>query len=558
MPGMGKRLQPSENHTWWFPIDGGVGLLRRQGTGRGTDVLRRAWRCAATALAAALLAAVPARAGAPAPSHLAVALLIDTSGSMTTNDPTHSRVAAARQVAAALGPGDLLGVVGFGDTVSVLLPLTAMGTPSSASAVDGALGRVGASGATDLLGAITTGSELLGGDANPQDWHVMMLITDGVPDLPALRDPAAAAAYRARMESAVEAAAAHGWVVDTVGLGSGVDAAELAKLASLGDGQYQFAPSAADLSARLLAAFQAARSRAEAAPPPQPPAPPPPPTQITLEPLTPPAVADPGQSLGLPLRARNSSSIPVAVRIAAGPLPPRWSVPTELTVPPGDSVVTLQVTAGRSVGPVSVTVAVSAPPGVTLTASALRWSVRVRPAWHVFLRRHGTVAAEVGVAAALLMILSGYLGYVVRVRPLRRPRGRLEVTAPNGELLASVRLPRRAEVLVGAAAANHGALRMRWIAGEDVLFRIRVEMEAVHRSAWCAGFRAWAHPPQAVVYAEAEWPYHLYPGPRPQRRVDLYDHTAFGAGGLTFTFRSTHVASDREPAGSDLLQSLDR
>jgi hypothetical protein len=148
----------------------------------------------------------------------------------------------------------------------------------------------------------------------------------------------------------------------------------------------------------------------------------------------------------------------------------------------------------------------------------------------------------------------GYAGYLVRVRPGRRLRGRLEVHGPAGEHLGSLRLPRRPRVALAAAGARgRGLVRLPWVAGEDRLMVLRVEME-VARPLWLAGLRAWAAPPEAVVCAEACWPYHLYPGPRPQRRVDLYDGTSFGAAGLTFTFRAARGRGEAEPGGVDLLR----
>lgn len=530
-------------------------MLRREWLGAGGRLSPSgAWRSVAAVVAAALLCAAPGRAAGPAPAHLAVALLIDTSGSMTQNDPSGSRVAAARQVAATLRAGDRLGLVGFADTVSILLPLTAMGSPAALAAVDGALGKVGASGATDILGAITTGTNLLQGDANPSDWHVLILVTDGVPDLPALNDPKAAAAYRAGMEAAAQGVAARGWVLDTVGLGGGVDGAELAKLSALGAGEYQFAPSAADLAARLLSEFQAAQQRALTAAPPQAPAPA---TQISLQALDVRGIQEPGRTVALPVEARNTGATAVEVGLSPSLLPPGWSIPPILTVPPGSNVVALQAVVGKGEGPVRVAMAASVPADVTLKGSTLGWTLHVRSAWRAFVESHALDIGVAGLAVCLLAILSGYVGYLVRVRPLRCPRGRLEITAPGGERLGSLRLPGRPEVTVGAAGARGGVVLVPWIAGEDRLFRIRVEVEAVDRSPWVAGICAWSRPPQAIVYAEAEWPYHLYPGPRPQRRVDLYDHTGFGAGGLTFTFRSSQGQADGGPAGADLLRTID-
>ncbi len=539
--------------------DGGVRVLRQGRTGKGLRALVP-WlrRTAVGAAAAALCCGAPARAAAP--THLAVALLVDTSGSMTQSDPTGSRVVAVRQVAAALGAGDRFALIGFADTPAVLLPLTAMGTPQSLAAVDAAAAKIGASGATDLLGAINTGVSQLATDTDPLDWHVLILITDGVPDLPALSAPAAMAAYEQQMSAAARGIAARGWVLDTVGLGSGVDGAELGQLAVLGDGQYQFAPTAVDLVTQLQAEFSAVQARAQSAPPPavQAPAAPPPATPLRLEALPLSGATVSGHTVVLPVHEENPGNTPIQVRLAARGLPRGWSLAPVLTLPPGTADVALRLRVGRAHGPVTVSVTVTPSAGATVQPGGLSWRLAVEPAWRAFLRAH---KGEMGAGAAgllLTLILLGYAGYLFRIRPLRRPRGSLEVTAPGGERLGSMRLPRRAEVVVGAAGAGTGVVRLAWVTGEDRLFRIRVQVEDIRRPLWLAGLRAWARPPQAIVFAEAEWPYHLYPGPRPQRRVELYDHTAFGAAGLTFTFRAPHGRGEREAAGSDLLRALDQ
>jgi Mg-chelatase subunit ChlD len=512
----------------------------------------------ALALAAAAGASRRASADASAASaHLALVLCIDTSGSMVQNDPSGSRVAAARQIAASLGPGDQLGIVGFADAPAVLLPLQPMGTPAALAAVDAALGRVGAQGATDILGAINTGAGLLAADGSAADLHVLILLTDGVPDLPALSVPAALQAYEAQMQRAAQALAQRGWVLDTVGLGGGVDGQELASLAELGGGTYAFAPSAADLSARLLALYSAARSRV--------PAPVPPastaasnPVRVDLQPGAVPAALVAGRQAELPVRVNNPASEPQTLALVPASLPPGWRAPDSLVVPAGSSVVDLPLGVGAApIGAVAIALQVSPPPGVEVPASPLVWHLRVRPRWKGWLLGHASLVGAAAAVAAAALLLLGYGGYALLVLPRMRPRGRLDVTAPGGERLGALRLPRRCHIAVGAAAASGAALRLPWVPGEDVLFSLRVDLSAGRAGTrWRAGLAAWRRPPHAIVYAEAEWPYHLYPGPLPQRRVDLYENTSFGAAGLTFTFRPMRGGRDAEPLGADLLRSL--
>ena len=58
-----------------------------------------------------------------------------------------------------------------------------------------------------------------------------------------------------------------------------------------------------------------------------------------------------------------------------------------------------------------------------------------------------------------------------------------------------------------------------------------------------------------MICAEAVWPYHLYPGPVPSQRVDLYEDTSFGAAGLTFVFHAARRERE-EQVGRDVLAAL--
>ena len=513
--------------------------------------LRGALAAGLSAGLGAVLFAAPV-AAAPPPAHLAVVLALDTSGSMATDDPSGDRVASARAVAAQLNPGDALGLVAFSDTASVLLPLQAMGPPAALAAVDGALLHVGAQGSTDLLGGMQAGAQVLAADPSTQDVHILVLLTDGVPDLPALSTPQALQAYTGQLEAAAAALHARGWVLDTVGLGVGVDGAELAQLAQLGGGSYQFAPSSAALAALLLSIVPAAHS---AQPPPAPPAPP---AAVTLAALPLGAPVPAGGTVELPVEATSAASAPETIGVRAQGLPAGWGAAAAVTVPPGASrlQVPLRVGAARG-GETAVALGLQAPAGVRLQGATLRWQLRVRPRWELWVRAHAAALGAGLMAASAAALLAGYAGYVLRVLPQAQVRGRLEVTAPGGEPLGVVRLPRRAPVTVGAAAAGARAVRLPWVPGEDCLFRVCVELDVPGEAGpWRSGLRAWRRPPQAVVYVEAVWPYHLYPGPLPQRRVDLYENTSFGAAGLTFTFRPSPGHADVDRVGTDLLRSL--
>ena len=488
----------------------------------------------------------------PSPSpaaHLTLVLAIDTSGSMRQSDPAGARAAAARQIAAGLAPGDHLGMVGFADAAVVLLPLEAMGTPQALAAADAAIATVGASGATDIQGAVRVGSTLLAADPSPADWHVLVLLTDGVADLPSLAAPAAAAAYHQQTDAAAAALAQRGWVLYTVGLGSGVDGASLAALAKAGGGRYVLATSADTLARQLLTLFAGVQRQAQTQ------APPPPAPTHRLALLAVP-VARRGAPTTLGLRSTNTATTAQTVTLLPHGLPAGWSLPAAITVPPGQATIEIPLhAAARPGGTVDIVVTVPPPAGVALTGAVLSWQVRPLSVWRTWPAAHrGWIAA--GVAALLvLVLLTGFAGYVCRVLPRTRPGGSFEVVGSQREPLGRVVIPLRSSVAVGGAGAPRGTLPLPWIPGGETLFRVRAGVEG-SGGLWRMGMAAWRRAPQTTVRVEAEWPYHLYPGAVPQRRVDLYDHTTFGAAGLTFTFHTRNRHAGTQVAGTDLLQGI--
>lgn len=532
---------------------------RRGRVGHRSRARRAAAACTLLVLGAAAVGGPISAAPPPAGGGLALVLCLDTSGSMRWNDPDGARAAAVRRIAAGMPAGDSLGLVGFSGIPRVLLPLRGMGNPAAVRAADAAAGGLGAAGATDILAALRTGAAVLATDPRTRDSHVLVLLTDGVPDLPALSSPAALAAYVARMDGVALGLARRGWVLDTVGLGSGVDAAELRTLARDGGGTYLAAGNAQALGGTLLGLLAHLRRRIVVQAPPRPP------QTVVLRALPPPSTS--GRRGPVSLRLRVRSALPGTVRLAivARTLPPGWGVPGGVEVPPGQGTVSIPLRVpARASGPTTVTLGFRAPRGVALSGAALTWRLPAPPAAPVAWARHHAAPLLAAVAALLALPLgAGYLGYLLRVRPGRQLGGRLEVRGPHGESLGQVPLPRRGEVGVGAAGSS-AAVRLPWVSGEDTLFRLHATIEAPG-GRWRSGLAAWRRPPQGAVYAAAAWPYHLYPGPVPQRRVELYDGTTFGAGGLTFTLRFGPFEGARgvrgrrveaPAAGVDLLAGL--
>lgn len=152
-----------------------------------------------------------------------VTFLMDTSGSMSSEDPTGMRVTGAKQFVDAMGPSDRAGVISFSGYASVRAPLTALSTEAGVTTVKQALDSTRyASGSTDISAAVDAGLDLY---AEPQIGRarVMILMTDGV------------SPYDTWLN---DAARDLGVVIYTIGLGSGVNGALLQQIADSTGGRY--------------------------------------------------------------------------------------------------------------------------------------------------------------------------------------------------------------------------------------------------------------------------------------------------------------------------------
>jgi hypothetical protein len=155
-------------------------------------------------------------------------LVLDTSGSMSWNDPGNLRVAAAEALLDALGGKDRAGLITFDDSASLRARLT-----YDKAQVKAALGSVGASGGTDITRPMRLALGLLGaGSSLPPTEQAIVLLTDGDGDYD---------------RSLTESARQSGVVVYTVGLGSATDEALLDEIATQTGGKFFLALSAGDL-----------------------------------------------------------------------------------------------------------------------------------------------------------------------------------------------------------------------------------------------------------------------------------------------------------------------
>ena len=120
------------------------------------------------------------QAQAPAPANqLCVALTLDASGSMQTNDPSYLSNSGARLFISLLDDGDQVGVVRFSTKVVLPTPnLVQLGTPSEKFTLLELLKNTPPDGYTDLQAALKAAAGLL---QSCQGERYIVLLSDGSP-----------------------------------------------------------------------------------------------------------------------------------------------------------------------------------------------------------------------------------------------------------------------------------------------------------------------------------------------------------------------------------------
>ncbi len=145
--------------------------------------------------------------------HVETVLMIDSSGSMSDNDPQRRRIDAAKAFIDAAQEGDSVAVVRFSGGASVLYELRTILSPDDREVLKEAVDSVGQSGGTNINAALNTGfQQLLYGSA--MNRKVGVLLTDGDHNVGEF-DP-----------QTYEQFAEQGWTIHTIDLdgGSGVTA----------------------------------------------------------------------------------------------------------------------------------------------------------------------------------------------------------------------------------------------------------------------------------------------------------------------------------------------
>lgn len=143
----------------------------------------------------------------PASATLSVVLVIDSSGSMATNDPGRLRVEAVKAFIDAAQIGDEIGIVDFSSSSRTLAPMTIIKGNADKAALKAAADRVRAYDSTNINAGLNTGFTLLSAAAGNAQKRAAILLTDGDHNVGSYNN-------QSHLQYADK-----GWAVYTVGLG---------------------------------------------------------------------------------------------------------------------------------------------------------------------------------------------------------------------------------------------------------------------------------------------------------------------------------------------------
>ncbi len=172
-----------------------------------------------------------------------VALVLDKSGSMSGAKIEKAKQAAIDAVRR-LGPQDIVSVVTYDSTVSVLVPATRL---TDKEPVLAAIRQIGAGGSTALFGGVSKGAEEVRKFLDRERVNRVLLLSDGLanvgPQSPAELGELGASLIKENI------------AVSTMGLGLDYNEDLMAQLADKSDGNHVFAESSSDLAAFFDAEF---------------------------------------------------------------------------------------------------------------------------------------------------------------------------------------------------------------------------------------------------------------------------------------------------------------
>lgn len=168
----------------------------------------------------------PPYSGEVSDIELTIGFSIDSSESMTWNDPDDIRKQTAKEFVDKLDQNDKAAVVDFDATAKVNCPLT-----SNKTVIKNAIDQIDSYGSTSLTAGMTASLNQLENSQSTAKYVIMLTDGQGVYD-----------------QSLTQRAINQGIVVYTIGLGSEVDEPLLRGIAEATGGKYYFAEQASDLS----------------------------------------------------------------------------------------------------------------------------------------------------------------------------------------------------------------------------------------------------------------------------------------------------------------------
>jgi hypothetical protein len=158
-----------------------------------------------------------------------VVFAIDSSGSMSWNDPARQRIQVAKDFIGQLGPDDRAAVVDF-DGYAV----TRSGLTNDVTALEAALDAINSSGGTSITAGVSASLNAFDADDEPGTLRTIILLTDGE------------GSYNSSLTTQAQDM---GVRIYTVGLGSSVSTSLLTQIAEQTGGEYFAAADADQLSA---------------------------------------------------------------------------------------------------------------------------------------------------------------------------------------------------------------------------------------------------------------------------------------------------------------------
>lgn len=147
-----------------------------------------------------------------------VVLAIDASKSMLRTDPHNLRHIGAKEFLDLVDLGDQVGLLEFGETVTIHAPLTPLRNEATREALKRMVDSITSSGDwTHIPAAVEAAYTLLQQGHNPRHQQYLLLLTDGETDLPG-GPPQERAALERLHRLVLPAFRKRGWVIYTVGL----------------------------------------------------------------------------------------------------------------------------------------------------------------------------------------------------------------------------------------------------------------------------------------------------------------------------------------------------